>query len=80
MRSSDVEQKVAASMLNPDGSSRIASVDLVINHPDGPCSEPGGCDMMLPYILNRGQTLSVHYVDGAGVWNTHVYEGLADFN
>ncbi|MGW9028394.1 ricin-type beta-trefoil lectin domain protein [Streptomyces sp. NPDC055722] len=78
-RSSDVEQKVAASMLNPDGSTRIASVDLVINHPKGVCDEPLGCDMVLPYILNKGQTLTVHFVDDSGVWNSNVYQGLADF-
>ncbi|MCX5079324.1 hypothetical protein OHA84_01210 [Streptomyces sp. NBC_00513] len=80
MRSSDVEQKVAASMLNPDGSSRIARVDLVINHVDGPCVEALGCDMVLPYILNRGQTLTVHFMDRSGVWNSHVYEGLSKFD
>ncbi|MFE7526947.1 polymorphic toxin-type HINT domain-containing protein [Kitasatospora sp. NPDC057542] len=78
-RASDVEQKFAASMLNPDGSTRITSADLVINHAQGPCDEPLGCDMVLPYILNKGQTLTVHFVDGSGVWNSHVYQGLADF-
>jgi hypothetical protein len=79
-RAVDVEQKVAASMLNADGSSRISSVDLVINNSKGVCGGPLGCDMVLPYILNEGQSLTVHYVDDSGVWHSNVYQGLANFN
>ncbi|MEU9450647.1 polymorphic toxin-type HINT domain-containing protein [Streptomyces sp. NPDC048277] len=78
-RASDVEQKVAASMLNPDGSSRIASADLVINHPGGPCTEPWGAIWCCHISSTRGKRYRFTLLTTSGVWNSHVYQGLADF-
>ncbi|MFB7950157.1 polymorphic toxin-type HINT domain-containing protein [Kitasatospora phosalacinea] len=81
MRSSDVEQKIAASMLNADGTTRAGCqhVRLLINNAKGACDEALGCDMVLPFLLNKGQSLTVHFWDQNGILNTVVYDGLAEF-
>ncbi|MGW4697045.1 DddA-like double-stranded DNA deaminase toxin [Kitasatospora cineracea] len=81
MCSSDVEQKVAAGMLNADGTTRegFEHVSLLINSRGGVCDEPLGCDMVVTYLLNKGQSLTVYSWDHEGALNTHIYYGLADF-
>lgn len=75
-RAYDVEQTVAAMMLNEDGTTAIKSVDLVINNNAGPCMVELGCNMALPYILNDDQTVFLHWKDAAGKWHTEPYKGL----
>lgn len=75
-RAYDVEQTVAAMMLNEDGTTAIKSVDLVINNSAGPCMVDLGCNMALPYILNDDQTIFLHWKDAAGNWRTEPYKGL----
>ncbi|MBS2545479.1 hypothetical protein KGQ19_01215 [Catenulispora sp. NL8] len=75
-RAYDVEQTVAAMMLNDDGTTAIKSVNLVINNATGPCMVELGCNMALPYILNDDQTIFLHWKDATGKWRTEPYRGL----
>ncbi|MBS2545293.1 hypothetical protein KGQ19_00275 [Catenulispora sp. NL8] len=69
-RASDVEQKFAATMIR-DG---IDNANLVINNPAGPCTVTLGCDDVLGTILGD-RTLTVHWPDGNGGWDSQVYGG-----
>ncbi len=69
-RASDVEQKFAAMMV----AQKIDKGDIVINNPAGPCAQRLGCDAALPLIL-RERTLTVHWPDGKGGFNSKTYGG-----
>ena len=69
-RASDVEQKFAAMMI----AQKIDKGDIVINNPAGPCAQRLGCDAALPLIL-RERTLTVHWPDGKGGFNSKTYGG-----
>ncbi|WP_327237793.1 polymorphic toxin-type HINT domain-containing protein [Streptomyces sp. NBC_01317] len=68
-RASDVEQKFAAIMAR-DG---IANANLVINFPTGPCTVRLGCDQVLDTLLGGDRSLTVHWQDSGGAWNSRRY-------
>jgi RHS repeat-associated protein len=69
-RASDVEQKMAATMIR-DG---VDKAELVINNPAGPCAQPLGCHRVLDAILGKRQ-LTVHWPNGKGGWENWTYGG-----
>jgi hypothetical protein len=52
-----VESKIAWYMKEKE----VTSIDLVINHPGGPCAGPNSCQTAVPLILPEGYELRVHY-------------------
>ncbi|MEU9228953.1 DddA-like double-stranded DNA deaminase toxin [Streptomyces massasporeus] len=69
-RASDVEQKMAATMIR-DG---VDEAELVIDNPAGPCTQPLGCHRVLDAILGKRQ-LTVHWPNGKGGWENWTYGG-----
>ncbi|WP_078516489.1 DddA-like double-stranded DNA deaminase toxin [Streptomyces sp. HGB0020] len=69
---SDVEQKMAAIMIRDD----IDEAELIINHPNGPCSDVKlGCDAVLPALLGDKKQLTVYWPNGKGGFNREIYGG-----
>jgi RHS repeat-associated protein len=54
------------------------TAELWINNPNGPCQGPMGCDSNLPHMLSENASLTVHWPDGMGGWNSKTYVGLPD--
>ncbi|MDH6131378.1 RHS repeat-associated protein [Kitasatospora sp. MAA4] len=71
---SHVETKLAWNMRNAG----VESVDVVINHADGPCSGTLACESAVKAILPRGSTLNVWFKDAAGAMRNVPLSGLAD--
>ncbi|WP_306371024.1 RHS repeat-associated core domain-containing protein [Nocardiopsis sp. CC223A] len=48
---------------------------FVINNPNGPCGQGLGCNQVLPYLIGEGSTLTVHWMDHGGNWQSREYRG-----
>ncbi|MCF6424955.1 DddA-like double-stranded DNA deaminase toxin [Amycolatopsis tucumanensis] len=70
-RSADVEMKLAAHM----AANHIRHATVVINN--RPCTGPAGCDTLVPVLLPKGSTLTVHGVKPDGQPLVKVYRGGA---
>lgn len=63
MRASDVELRLAAKMRQEgETKSTMRHVTLAINNV--PCEGPYSCDRLLPVVLPKGYTITVHGTDG----------------
>lgn len=69
-RADHVEQKFAGLMLE----NGIDRAEIVINNPAGPCVDIGGlgCDQVLNVLLGN-KSLTVHWPDGKGGFESHTY-------
>jgi hypothetical protein len=78
-KATDVEQKAAA-MMRIRG---IEDADLVIDHPNGPCTAVNGtgCAQVLDDVLPQGAKLTVHYPGGPnGQFITQVFIGNGEYD